>query len=215
VRKTTPVSPVRRQWQSVTLGVFLLVLGAIAIGCGGSSASPHPPQSLATIDYSPLPTLAPYSPTAIRTAQASTIAASWPVGWDTSFCTAFADITVAHQLVIDIERAIADDSRSDAQGLSDELARTAPLANDEVTGLKEWAPADQVKTELASMLDLDKQAADAYQSYFHDNVKTALKQARGFRNQVGKAVDSANAHLEQLQATGLSCSGQDLQLETF
>ena len=211
----TSVSPVRRPGQSVALGMCLLVVGALVIACGGSSASTRPQQSLATIDYSPLPTLAPYSPSASRTPQVSTLAPSWPVGWDTSFCTAFADMTVAHQLVIDIERAIADNSRSDAQGLANELAQTAPVTNNEVTTLKEWTPADQVKTDLVAMLDLDKQAATAYQSYFNDDVKSALKQARQLRNQVSKAVDPANTHLEQLAALGLSCPGQTLTLETF
>jgi len=215
VRKTTSESPVRRPWQSVAFGVWLLVLSAVVIGCGGSSASTRPQQSLAIVDYSPLPTLAPYSPTASRTPQASTLAPSWPVVWDTSFCTAFTDMTVAHQLVIDIERAISDNSPSDAKGLDNELAQTAPVAKNEVTALKEWTPADQVKTDLAVMLDPDKQAATAYQSYFNDNVKTALKQARQLRNQVSKAVGPANTHLQQLVALGLSCPGQDLTLETF
>ena len=215
MRKTTSVSPVRRPWQSVVLGVWLFVLGAVVIACGGSAASTRPQPSLAIVDYSPLPTLAPYSPAASRMPQASTLSPSWPVGWDTSFCTAFTDTTVAHQLVIDIERAIADNSRSDAQGLANELAQTAPVASNEITTLKEWTPGDQVKADLGAMLDLDKQAATAYQSYFNDNVKTALKQARQVRNQVGKAVDPANTHLQQLAALGLSCPGQDLTLEAF
>ena len=211
----TSVSPVRRPWQSVALGMCLLVVGVLVIACGAASASTRPQQSLATIDYSPLPTLAPYSPSASHSPQASTLAPSWPVGWDNSFCTAFADLTVAHQLVIDIERAIADNSPSDAKGLANELAQTAPVAGNEVTALKEWTPADQVKTDLSAMLDLDKQAATAYQSYFNDNVKTALKQARQLRNQVSKAVDPANTHLAQLAALGLTCPGQTLTLETF
>jgi hypothetical protein len=89
------------------------------------------------------------------------------------------------------------------------------VASNEITALKEWTPADQVKTDLSAMLDLDKQAATAYQSYFNDNVKTALKQARQLRNQVSKAVDPANTHLAQLAALGLTCPGQTLTLETF
>lgn len=208
-------SPVRRPRSRLALGGCLLLVAAFVVGCGGSSATERPQQSLAIVDYSPLPTLPVVRPSANATPRPSTIAPGWPVGWDVSFCTAFADLTVAHQLVIDIERAISDNSRSDAQGLSNELAQTAPVASDEVTGLKDWEPAADLKTQLTNMLDLDLQAAHAYQSYFNDDVKTALKQARQLRNQVSKAVGPANTQLQQLAASGLSCPGQDLKLETF
>jgi hypothetical protein len=193
----------------------LLVVVAFLIGCGGSSATVRPQQSLAIVDYSPLPTLAAVRPSAIPSPHGSALAPSWPIGWDVSFCTAFADLTVAHQLVIDIERAISDNNRTDAQGLSNELAQTGPVASDEVTGLKDWEPAAELKTQLTNILDLDVQAAHAYQSYFNDDVKTALKQARQLRTQVSKAVDPANAQLQQLAALGLRCPGQNLTLETF
>ena len=137
------------------------------------------------------------------------------MGWDVSFCTAFADATVAHQLVIDIERAIADENRSDAQGLANELAQTAPVAATEVTKLKVWDPATQLVTDMSTMLDLDTQAAAAYQSYFNDGVKTALKQARQLRTQVSKQVDPTNKQLQSVASLGLSCPGTDLQFESF
>lgn len=152
---------------------------------------------------------------ASRTPAAPGTPPSWPIGWDIAFCNAFADTTVAHELVIDIERSIADGSRSDAQGLSNELARSAPIASAEVENLKEWPPADDVKTSLSSMLDLDTQAAAAYQSYFNDGIKTSLKQARDLRHRVGKAVAGANEQLQQLAALGVNCSGPTLTLETF
>jgi hypothetical protein len=194
----------------------MLVVGAVVIACGGSSASTRPQQSLSTFSFSPLPTLAIYSPIVVPpTPQSSTLARSWPVGWDTAFCNAFADFTVANQLVDDIERALADKSPSDAQGLANELAQSAPVASNEMTALKEWTPADQVKADLIAMLDLDKQAAASYQSYFKNNDKNALKQARQTRTQVSKAIGSANTHLSQLVALGLTCPGQTLTIETF
>jgi hypothetical protein len=122
---------------------------------------------------------------------------------------------VAHELVIDIERAIADDSKADAQGLANELAQTTPIASSEVTKLNDWAPAADAKAALTSMLDLDTQAATAYQRYFNDDVKSELRHARQLRNQVKKQVGDANDALQALAAQGLSCPGTDLTLEEF
>ena len=63
------------------------------------------------------------------------------------------------------------------------------------------------------MLDLDAQAATAYQSYFNDNVKTALKQARQLRNQVGKAGRSGQRPAQQAGRHGTRCPGTDLTFE--
>ena len=146
---------------------------------------------------------------------ASTLPASWPIGWDVSFCTAFADLTVAHELVIDIERAIADDNKADAQGLANELAQTAPDCHDRghqdeglgARGRAQDRPDQPARPRHAG--------GDVYQSYFNDDVKSALRQARQVRNQVSKAVAPANEQLQQLAALGLSCPGTDLKLETF
>jgi hypothetical protein len=193
----------------------MVVVGAIASACGGTTASARPSPSLITLDFTPLPTIAAASPGATRTPARSTLPASWPVGWDTSFCTAFADTTVAHELVIDIERAIADGNQPDAQGLADELAQTAPVASSEITKLKDWVPATDVKTSLVALLDLDTQAATAYQSYFHDGVKTALRQARQLRSDARKQVVPINNQLQALSDQGVSCAGTDLTLESF
>lgn len=190
------------------------MLGVVLSGCGGTSATTRPQASLLTLEFSPLPTLAPL-PSVNRTPTVSRLPASWPVGWDTAFCTAFGDLTVAHELVIDIERATADDNKSDAQGLADELNQTAPVATKEVTGLKDWEPAAEVKATLVGMLALYTQAADSYHRYFHDGVKSALHDARQTRNQVAKQVNKANQQLAQLAATGLTCPGSDLKLESF
>ncbi len=195
--------------------MFLVVVGATALACSSSSPTSRPSASLAIVDFTPLPTVALPSLAPTRSPAHTTLNGSWPVGWDVSFCTAFADATVAHQLVIDIERAIADENRTDAQGLANELAQTAPIATTEVTRMKDWEPAAQLKTDMTAMLDLDLQAAVAYQSYFNDDVKPALKQARQLRNQVGKQVDSANTELQSLADMGLACPGTDLKFETF
>ena len=212
VRTINRRSPVRRPRLSIPLAVCIVVLGTVVVACGGTSGSPRPSPSLITLDFTPRPSVSLPSVAPTRTAAPSTLA-SWPVGWDVTFCTDFADVTVAHELVIDIERAIADDNRTDAQGLANELAQTAPIAASEITRMKDWVPATDLKTGLSALLDLDTQAAAAYQSYFNDGVKAALKQARQLRNQVGKQVPSANDQLQQLTDLGLSCPGRDLKLE--
>jgi hypothetical protein len=137
------------------------------------------------------------------------------VGWDVAFCNAFADLTVAHELLIDIERAIADDNKSDAAALAGELAQTAPIAEGEVTRMSDWETAAQLKADLTALLDLDTQASTAYKSYFNDGVRAGLRQARQLRTQVRKQVDPINAELAALAALGLSCPGTDLTLESF
>jgi hypothetical protein len=193
----------------------LLLVGALVGACGGTSSTARPSQSLTTLDFTPLPSAAAPSGSSSATPRRSTLPASWPVGWDVAFCTAFGDVNVAHELVIDIERAIADDNRSDAQGLANDLAQTAPLASSEVERMKEWDPSTQLKTDLTAMLDLDAQAAAAYQSYFTDGGRSALRDARQLRNQVRKQLTSINEELHALADLGVSCPGTTLALETF
>ena len=150
-----------------------------------------------------------------RTPGRSSIPASWPIGWDVAFCNAFADTTVAHELIIDIERAIDEDNRDDAAGLANDLAQTAPIATSEVTRMTDWEPAAELKTNLTSLLDLDTQAAASYQTYFNDDVRSGLRAARQMRNQVGKQVAPINEQLQQLTDLGLSCPGAELSLEDF
>jgi hypothetical protein len=170
---------------------------------------------LLIVDFSPLPTTNFPSVAPSRTPAVSSIPASWPVGWDVAFCNAFADTTVAHELIIDIERAIDDDNKDDAAGLANDLAQTAPIATSEVTRMTDWAPAAELKTALTNLLDLDTQAATSYQSYFNDDVRSGLRAARQLRNQVGKQVAPINEQLQLLTEMGLSCPGGGLSLEDF
>jgi hypothetical protein len=201
--------------------LVLLVVLVVATGCSGTSATARPSASLITLEFSPVPTTgASGAPSASGVAPSrgptgSALAPSWPVGWDVSFCTAFADTTVAHELVIDIERAITDNSRTDAQGLANELAQSAPPADNEVKRLKDWASAADVKTSLTALLDLDTQVATAYQGYFNGNVKTGLHDARQLRTQVSKQVGPINTQLAALAALGVTCPGTTLALEKF
>ena len=170
---------------------------------------------MTTLDFTPRPSAAGPSGPASATPRRSTLPASWPVGWDVAFCTAFSDVNVAHELIIDIQRALDDGNRADAQGLANDLAQTAPLASNEVERMKEWEPSTQLKTDLTAMLALDLQAATAYQTYFTDDVRSALRDARQLRNQVGKQLTSINEELQALADLGVSCPGTTLALEKF
>lgn len=211
VRSTTR-SPIGRPSARLIAGCLLLV-GGLVNACGGATSSARPSQSLTTLDFTPRPSAAPPSGRASATPRRSTLPASWPVGWDVAFCTAFGDVTVAHELIIDIERALGDDSRSDAQGLASDLAQTAPLAGNEVERMKDWEPSTELKTDLSAMLELDAQAAAAYQSYFADDVRSALRDARQLRNQALKQVAPINEELQALADLGVSCPGTTLVLE--
>jgi hypothetical protein len=203
---------------SRSIAGFVLVLGLLVTACGGTTATTRPSASLTTLVFSPVPSLgatASGSPLPTHTPLRSTLAPSWPVGWDVAFCTAFTDTTVAHELVIDIERALADNSKSDAQGLANELAQTAQPADNEIKRLKDWDSAADVKTSLDALLTLDAQVASAYQSYFNDDVKSALHDARQLRNEVSKQVGPINTQLAALAALGVTCPGTTLALEKF
>jgi hypothetical protein len=193
----------------------LLLVGALVGACGGATSSTRPSSSLTTLDFTPLPSAAGASVAPTGTPRRSTLPASWPVGWDVSFCTAFGDVTVAHELVIDIERAIAENNPTDAQGLANDLAQTAPLASNEVGRMKDWDPSAQLKLDLTSLLDLDAQAAATYQLYFTEGARTSLHDARQLRNQASKLVTPINEELHALSDLGVSCPGTDLALETY
>jgi len=214
VRSINRRSPVGRPWLRLRLAVGGALLAGFVVGCGSAGETERPSASLITLEFTPQPTLSAATPTpAAATAQPSLV--SWPVGWDVSFCTAFTDVTVGHEIVIDIERALQDDAKDDASGLADQLAQTAPLAATEVEGMKEWADAEDVRTDLATLTDLQGQVATAYQTYFAEGGRRKLRQARQVRNQVSKAVPKVNENLAALADLGVSCPGVELELETF
>jgi len=210
-----PAIAPRRRRPTAWLVASALLVGAIVVACGSGTPTARPSPSLVTLDFTPPPTSGLPSLLPTHSPGRTTLNGGWPVGWDVTFCTDFADATVAHELVIDVERAIADENPSDALGLANELAQTAPIASTEITRMKDWEPAAQLKTDMTAMLDLDTQAAAAYQSFFNDGVKTALKQARQLRSQVGKQVAPINTELQALADMGLACPGTDLKFETF
>ena len=178
------------------LAVCIVLLAAGTLGCELPTSSDRPSPSLIDLPFTPIPSASASSSEAPPSAEPTE--AAWPPGWNTAFCTAFADATVAHQLVIDVERAIQDSAPEDARALSHELTQTASLAGDEVDGLRTWDPAADVKADLAALLVLDAQVGGSYSAYFKDAHKSDLKAARQTRKQVRKAVAPANEHLAAL-----------------
>ena len=190
------------------------MIALVALACDSPTASNRPSQSLVPLDFTPIPSQS-LSPT-LGVATPEPTEAPWPAGWDIAFCTALADATVAHELLIDIERALDDDAKDDAAGLAAELAQSAPLAATEVDELRNWEAAADVKAGLAALLDLDAQAGASYVTHFGpDGRKADLREARKVRRQVKKALPDVNADLAALAEMGVSCPGASLALETF
>ncbi len=195
------------------LAACVVLLAAAILGCDSPTSSNRPSPSLIDLPFTPIPSATASSSAAPQSAEPTE--AAWPAGWNIAFCTAFADATVAHQLVIDVERAIQDSAPDDARALSHELTQTAALAGDEVDRLRTWDPAADVKDDLAALLVMDADVGESYSAYFKDGRKSDLKAARQTRKQVRKAIAPANEHLAALTEIGVSCPGSSLELETF
>jgi hypothetical protein len=196
-----------------TLCVLGLVVALVGFACETPRGSARPSASLLDLDFTPIPTLAPAaSPGASSPTPVSGV---WPVGWDVAFCTGLIDTVVTHELAIDIERALDDDAREDAIGLTAELAQTVPIATAAANRIGAWEPAMQVKADLLAMLELHGAVASAYQEWFDEGGRALARAARQARNQVRRAVPAANENLAELADLGLSCPGTSLALEEF
>ncbi len=188
-----------------------VVLAVAVAACGSPTTTARPSASLVDLEFTFRPSNEPPESGAADTPAPTQ--GSWPVGWDVAFCTALTDATVAHELVIDIERAIAEDARDDARGLTAELAQVVPIATTEIERLREWEPAADAKLALTDLLTLHAAVAAAYQAWFDEGGRPLLRDARRARTQVGRAVPDANAALAALADLGVSCPGVSLELE--
>ncbi len=198
------------RWLTVCVA---LLIAAVAVACDSPSGTARPSASLVELDFTPIPTREPIS--SPSDSSPTPIAGDWPVGWDVAFCTGFGDTVVTHELVIDIQRALDDDARDDAVGLTTELAETIPIATAAVARIRDWEPAAEVKADLTAMLELHAATATAYQAWFDEGGRQLGRAARQARNQVARAVDATNGQLAGLADLGLSCPGTNLVLEEF
>jgi hypothetical protein len=213
VTSNVSLPPVERRRTAVGACLALLLTAVLLAACESPSSTVRPSASLVELDFTPIPTLGGSASPGAESAPPS--GAAWPPGWDVAFCTAFTDATVAHELVIDIERALDDKAADEAAALADELAQIVPLASDEIGRLRDWEPATEATGDLGALVELDGQAAEQYQAYFNDDGRPALRAARKVRKQVSKAVSGANEDLAALADMGVACPGANLELEAF
>lgn len=126
----------------------------------------------------------------------------------------FAEARIAQELLVDIERALAEDAQRDARGLARELGRVAQDAIVLMDDIPTWEDASEALLDIATLLDLGGQAATEYDTYFSEDSRPALRRARGLGRENGQGVPGANRALEDLAAAGVECPDGPLVLET-
>jgi hypothetical protein len=195
------------------LGVCLgLILAIVAVGCDSPRSSLRPSASLLEVEFTPQPT---------QTAESSDEPSdeptflSLPVGWDDAFCGVFADAVDAQELVIDIERAIAEENARDARGLARDLRNVTADATALLAEVPVWEPGQPATDAIAELIALGAQAGEAYGRGFNDESRDAIRDARRLRRQIANKTPAANEALAELSAAGISCEGYDLKLEEF
>ncbi len=189
----------------------LILLCVVAVGCESGTSSPHPSASLVDVVFTPQPT--PTNGSSVEPTTQSTFV-SIPVGWDDGFCAVFADVFVAQQLVIDVERALTEQNVRDARGLARELRDTTAHGTSLLVGLPAWSSGEQATLEVTKLLDLGSRAGAEYGAYFSTASATSLRRARGFRRQIGTETAQANAALTELTQIGITCRDNELVLES-
>ena len=105
------------------LASLAIVLTVTAVGCDEPASSARPSASLLEVEFTPRATLSA-AESDEPTAEPTFVAI--PVGWDDAFCSIFADVVVAQELAIDIERALEEENARDARGLARDLRDITP-----------------------------------------------------------------------------------------
>ena len=195
--------------RSVVTGLVLVALIASVAACDSAARTPRPSPSLIILDFSPRP-----SGTATASASPGTsVVARWPLGWDASFCAMFSQAVDAQQLLVDVERAMADGDNHDARLLADELTQSATGAEDAIAAMPEWSDAMTTLIAIAGLMDLGSRAGIEYHAWFADGKRAALRRARDLRTENGTQVPGANQGLADLAEAGLACQIMPLVLE--
>jgi hypothetical protein len=174
-------------------------------GAGSPSPAPTPTGAVISPGGSPLPTAGvidtPFAP-------------PWPAGWDTSFCVTFAELVVMQELAVDIGRALDEDERDDARGLTAELEVSATAARELLGEVPEWPTAEPVRADIEALLDLADEMALRYGRHLNQGRRPALAAAREAGRQMGGVVDPLLDRVTLLAELGLRCPGLTLDLET-
>ncbi len=194
----------------LTLVAALVVLAALVVGaCDEPRSSPRPSASLLEVEFTPQPTRSTRS-SAEPTEVPSFL--SIPVGWENAFCAVFANAVVAHELVIDVERALDEEEFRDARGLARDLRDITAEATTLLADLPDWDPAEQATLEIATLIDLGARAGTEYGAYFEAEAR-ALRRARNLRREILNSTPAANEALAELTELGIVCEDSPLELE--
>ena len=208
----TPVSRGgRRLSRSAVLA--LAAMAAAVVACADARSTPRPSASLLEVEVTPRPTTTP-GPASSEGATEQPTFIALPVGWDSGFCDLFAEVKVGNELVIDVERALAELNERDARLLARELRDTAAHAGVLVEAVPDWEPGQATVVELAALADLGGRAGEEYGLYLADtNNRNALRRARTLRRDMSTATQGANDELAALAEIGIECPDAPLQLE--
>ena len=125
----------------------------------------------------------------------------------------FEQAVIAQQLLVDVERAMAEGDNHDARLLADELVQVATDTTDLIGGLVDWSPAQGAVAGIAGLMDLGARAGTEYHSWFADDRRAALRRARDLRTENGTQVPTTNTELADLADLGLTCPDTPLVLE--
>jgi hypothetical protein len=196
--------------------VFALtvVVALAAVGCSEARSTVRPSQSLLEVEFTPRDSATAPTETPAPTEEPTFV--SIPVGWDVAFCGVVADAVDAQELVIDIERAIAEENFRDARLLARDLRNVADDAVALLADLPDWDEGEDAVLELATIADLGSRAGTEYGSYFAEpeQNRNALRRARELRNEIKRGTDKANEELAAIEELGVVCD-VPLHLETF
>jgi len=193
-------------------GVLILLVSIVAVACDAPRSSLRPSASLLDVEFTPQPTRTSGSSRSSEEPTEAPTFVSLPVGWENAFCSVFADVVVAQELVIDVERALDEENFRDARGLARDLRDITADATTLLADLPEWEPASQTTLEIATLIDLGGRASTEYGAYFADDAR-ALRRARNLRREILDSTPAANEALAELADLGIVCEGQPLVLE--
>jgi hypothetical protein len=190
------------------LGLVLVCLTAGVLACDSPAKTPRPSASLIVLQFTPQPSRSSGPSPTPRASEAT-----WPVGWDASFCAMFAQAVDAQQLLVDVQLDIDDGKNRDARLLADELIQSAGSATDAITTLPEWPGGQPAVVGIAGLMDLASRAGTEYHSWFADRKRAALGRATSLRAENGGDVPAVNTDLAALADQGLTCGDTKLELE--
>jgi hypothetical protein len=202
-----------RRRSASALCLVAAVISAVVLGCDEPRSSARPSASLLEIDVSRPPSTSAADASATPAAQSTFV--SIPVGWDNSFCGILADVVLAQELVIDIERALNDEAVRDARGLTRELRDITADASGLLAQVPAWDTGADAIQRLGVMVDLGSRAGEQYDIALDQQSASALRRARSLRREIGRETAATNEALANIANVGIACEGTAMQLETF